>query len=251
MKSTKSSSAAVAGDSLVSIPYLTCGDACAWLRSLPDGTIDCIVTDPAYESLEKHRAKGTTTRLKVSKASSNEWFPIFWNDRFKDLFSEMYRVLAKDAHLYMYCDEETSEIVKPIGRAVGFTFWKSIIWDKQRIGMGYHYRNRTERILFFEKGKRRLNDLGISDLISHPSVRGKSYPTEKPPEVSEILIRNSTEPGEIIADMFMGSGSVGVAAIRAGRQFIGCDIKPSAMELTAQRIADAEAAMRGPNEDLC
>ena len=46
--------------------------------------------------------------------------------------------------------------------------------------MGYHYRSRYEFILFFEKGKRRLNDLGIADIIEAPRVHG-GYPTEKPP----------------------------------------------------------------------
>ena len=36
------------------------GDCIEWLRGLPDESVDLIVTDPAYESLEKHRAKGTT-----------------------------------------------------------------------------------------------------------------------------------------------------------------------------------------------
>lgn len=51
-------------------------DAVQWLRALPAESVDLVVTDPAYESLEKHRAIGTTTRLKHSKASSNDWFRV-------------------------------------------------------------------------------------------------------------------------------------------------------------------------------
>ena len=63
-------------------------DAVDWLRTLPDASIDLVVTDPPYESLEKHRKIGTTTRLKDSKASSNKWFEIFPNERFPELFDE-------------------------------------------------------------------------------------------------------------------------------------------------------------------
>ena len=42
---------------------MTC-DAVDWLRALPTASVDMVVTDPPYESLEKHRAVGTTTRLK-------------------------------------------------------------------------------------------------------------------------------------------------------------------------------------------
>ena len=64
-------------------------------------------------------------------------------------------------------------------RRPGFKFWKPLIWDKCTIGMGYHYRARYECILFFEKGKRKLNDLGIADIIEVPRIRG-GYPAEKP-----------------------------------------------------------------------
>src|SRR5918912_3630642 len=86
------------------------GDAVAWLHQLPAGSVDLVITDPPYESLEKHRAIGTTTRLKHSKASSNDWFSIFPNSRFPDLFRELYRVLRKNSHLYLFCDPETMRI---------------------------------------------------------------------------------------------------------------------------------------------
>jgi hypothetical protein len=52
-----------------------------WLRDRPSESIDLLITDPAYESLDKHRAVGTTPRLTHSKASSNDWFRIFPNAR--------------------------------------------------------------------------------------------------------------------------------------------------------------------------
>src|SRR5690348_7354564 len=106
------------------------GDAVAWLRTLPASSVDLVITDPPYESLEKHRAIGTTTRLKHSKASSNDWFSIFPNARFPELFAEVYRVLKKDTHFYLFCDPETMFVAKPLAEAAGFKFWKPLIWDK-------------------------------------------------------------------------------------------------------------------------
>jgi site-specific DNA-methyltransferase (adenine-specific) len=213
-------------------------DAVEWLRGLPDESIDLVVTDPPYESLEKHRAIGTTTRLKHSKSSSNDWFRIFPNARFPELFQEVYRVLARDRHFYLFSDAETMFVAKPIAEVAGFKFWKPLVWDKARLGMGYHYRSRYEFILFFEKGKRRLADLSIPDIIAHPRVHA-GYPTEKPAAVSEVLIRQSTVPGELVADPFIGSGSAGVAAVALGRRFVGTDIAPGAVALSAERIRAA------------
>lgn len=215
-------------------------DAIAWLRSLPDASVDCCVTDPAYESLEKHRAIGTTTRLKHSASSSNDWFAIFPNSRFPDLFAELYRVMRDDTHLYVMCDQETMFLIKPLGEAAGFRFWKPLVWDKVSIGMGYHYRARCEFVLFFEKGKRKLNDLGVADVITAPRVVG-GYATEKPVKLSTVLIEQSTEPGQLVIDPFTGSGSVGAAAVMAGRRFSGCDVAGEACSIALARLAQIEA----------
>lgn len=212
-------------------------DAVEWLRDLPDTSVDLIVTDPPYESLEKHRAIGTTTRLKHSKASSNDWFEIFPNARFEELFTELYRVLKKNRHFYLFCDQETMFVAKPIAEAVGFRFWKPLIWDKQKIGMGYHYRCRYELVLFFEKGKRKLNDLSIPDVIQVPRVYN-GYPAEKPVAVSETLIRQSTDVEELVIDPFMGSGSVGVASLALRRQFMGNDLCDEAVKVSKARLFD-------------
>ena len=210
-------------------------DAVNWLRELPAESVDLVVTDPAYESLEKHRAVGTTTRLKHSKSSSNNWFRVFPNDRFGELFAEVFRVLKPDTHFYLFCDAETMFVTKPEAERAGFKFWKPLVWDKRTIGMGYHYRARYEFILFFEKGKRRLNDLGVADIISEPRIH-RGYPAEKPVEVSKVLISQSSQPNDVVADPFMGSGSVGVAAVSLGRRFKGTDLNPEAVALSGQRL---------------
>jgi len=220
------------------VPFdLSAQDAVAWLRELPGESVDLVITDPAYESLEKHRAVGTTTRLKHSKASSNDWFKIFPNARFGELFREIHRVLRDDTHFYLLCDAETMFVAKPEAERVGFKFWKPLVWDKCTIGMGYHYRARYEFVLFFEKGKRRLNDLGFADIITVPRIRG-GYPAEKPPEVAEVLIRQSSKPGDVVVDPFMGAGCVGIAAGRVGRRFLGNDLNPEAVKIASHRLRE-------------
>lgn len=224
-------------------------DAIDWLQSLTDECIDLVITDPPYESLEKHRAVGTTTRLKDSKSSSNQWFNIFPNSRFPELFTEVYRVLKPNTHFYLFCDQETMFEAKPIGEKTGFKFWKPIVWDKEKIGMGYHYRARYEFILFFEKGKRKLNDLSIPDVLSVPRV-WKGYPTEKPADLSKILIQQSTQTNEIVIDPFYGSGSVGAAALSLTRDFLGSDISENAFQHTDTRLSKIEGVLKKKSQEL-
>lgn len=236
-------------------------DGFEWLESLPNESVDAIITDPPYESLEKHRARGTTTRLKESKKSKNKWFSVIPNTRLPALFQQCYRVMKPNTHLYLFCDSDTyralfvprvpasdtpdklysrEELVSfgtwTMGEAAGFTFWKPIMWDKTHIGMGYHYRSRHEYILFFEKGKRKLNDLGVADVINAKRIIN-GYPTEKPVSVNEVFVKQSTQPGELIIDPFFGSGSCGVAALQNGRRFAGSDISDDALALATTRLS--------------
>lgn len=217
-------------------------DAVACVKTLHDSSVDLIITDLPYESLEKYRSKGTTTRLKHSKASSNEWFEIFPNDRFAELFAEFYRVLKKNRHFYLFCNPETMFVAKPIAEDAGFRFWKPLVWDKKKIGMGYHYRARFEFILFFEKGKRKLNSLSVSDIIEVPRIF-RGYPAEKPVEVSEVLVLQSSYATETVFDPFMGSGSTGVAAVRHDRNFFGNDLCKEAVNIAEHRLK--ESASKG------
>lgn len=210
-------------------------DAVEWLSSLADNSIDLLITDPPYESLEKHRKIGTTTRLKNSKSSSNQWFDIFPNQRFQTLFEQAYRVLKPNSHFYLFCDQETMFYIKPIAELAGFKFWKPIVWDKVAIGMGYHYRARYEFILFFEKGKRKLANLSIPDVLEFKRVY-RGYPTEKPVPLLETLIEQSSVAGDVVADPFFGSGSTLVAAQRLQRQVWGNDISDAAHQHLRSRI---------------
>lgn len=270
-------------------------DAVAMLKTLGDESVDLAVFDPAYESLEKHRSRGTKTRLANSDASSNEWFKIFSDSRYPELMHELYRVMKPASHIYIFCDETTADVLKPIAREHGFWVWKSLIWVKTvkqpgslwamirnalkalnralslksirkavmgldvpgimsnltRTGMGYHWRASSERILFLEKrttrqswprlhptGKgRKLNDLGEKDVLYDAPVLGSdAYPTEKPVGLLMKLIANSSDEGEVVLDMFAGSGSTGEAAQSLGRHFLLSDISTKSMKAIRKRL---------------
>ena len=155
------------------------GDAFEWMRSMPAESVDLFLTDPPYQSLEKHRARGTTTRLKKSKGSSNEWFSVIGDDRMPELLREAYRVLRRDRHAYVFCDPDTLFVLRPAAQAAGFEFRRIIVWDKARAGMGYGYRRQTEFVIYLRKGNRQVADLGVPDLLRCPAIRN-GYPTEKP-----------------------------------------------------------------------
>ena len=60
----------------------------------------------------------------------------------------------------------------------------------------------------------------------------------------EWVISEATKPGETVVDLFMGSGSTGVACINTGRKFIGMELDPGYFEVAKRRIEDAQAQAR-------
>lgn len=252
------------------------GDAVTSLRGLSDDSVDCVVSDYAYESLEKHRARGTTTRLKESKKSSNPWFRVFPNRRLPELLDQICRILRPQRHAWMLCDDETADLVKTWAPIAGLYVWNTLIWFKTtpktppgewgppKIGLGYHGRRCTERIVMLEKrsvpfsgsplggfdllgqpnydgrplppGKgRKLRDLGMAEVIPCPSVVG-GFPTEKPVWLLRRLIEQSTQPGELVVDPFCGSGSTGEAALSCGRAVKLYDLDPNAVAIATARL---------------
>ena len=62
------------------------------------------------------------------------------------------------------------------------------------------------------------------------------HPTQKPVDLMEYLIKTYTNPGDVVLDNTMGSGSTGVAAVRCGREFIGIEMDSKYYEIAKERI---------------
>jgi site-specific DNA-methyltransferase (adenine-specific) len=205
------------------------GDALRIINSIEDESIDLVITDPPYASLEKHRAIGTTTRLK------DNWFPVVQNNYLVEVVSELYRILKNNTHCYIMSDQETHYVIRDAAIKAGFTWKKFLVWDKQCIGMGYSWRAKHEVVCYLEKGKRKLNNLSMSDVLSHKRVHN-GYPTEKPVSLFNDLVINSSNEGELVFDPFTGSGSSMEAALSSNRIVVGVDINKSQCEAIELRL---------------
>jgi site-specific DNA-methyltransferase (adenine-specific) len=68
-------------------------------------------------------------------------------------------------------------------------------------------------------------------------IHGK-HPTQKPVALITRCLRATTDPGDLVFDPFAGSGSTGVAAVKLGRRFIGCEQDRNYASLAARRVND-------------
>ena len=86
----------------------------------------------------------------------------------------------------------------------------------------------------------------ISLLNSQSEERKRiKYPTQKPEELIERIIKASSGPGDIVFDCFMGSGTTQAVAMKLGRRFIGADINLGAVEITTKRLLEDVVDIQG------
>lgn len=76
------------------------------------------------------------------------------------------------------------------------------------------------------------------------------HPTQKPVDLLAYLVRTYTNPGDLVLDFTMGSGTTGVAALQTSRRFVGCEISPDYFTIAHRRIEDAARAAAGLPKQL-
>lgn len=81
-----------------------------------------------------------------------------------------------------------------------------------------------------------VDDAWLMPFIAAPSHERTGYPTQKPIIVLERIVRALSNPGDLMLDCFVGSGTAVVAAQKLGRRWIGCDINKGAIQTTAKRL---------------
>jgi site-specific DNA-methyltransferase (adenine-specific) len=225
-------------------------DCIEFLRDLPDGSVDLIVTDPAYSGMNQHMRFGHGRIVGHYGSSDNErWFHEFSDDpdTYRVFLGECRRVLRRDRHVYIMFDSFSMLSLGALVRDF-FDVKCVVVWDKVHLGMGHYFRRRHEQIVFASKGRRKLVRRDLPDVWAVPRIHRAAYPTQKPVRLFELMIEASAEPGFVVCDPFCGSGSAGVAALRLGCDFIGADIDPRAVELSRNRLATLTATGQDPLE---
>ena len=133
-----------------------------------------------------------------------------------------------------------------VAQNCGFHFIKSLIWNKGNKIMGQCYMSQFEYILFFRKGKhKKINNCGTSDILDIPNKKSKDkngynlHDTEKPIELMKILVKNSSNEGDLIYEPFMGIGSTVLACKELNRNYIATELDVNYFEIAKNRIEES------------
>ena len=231
--------------------------------------------DSKADYKKKIELKGEKVENDRTAFEEKQYTDIWTNDEYLQFMYErlvlMRELLAKDGSIYLHCDPTMSHYLKLIMDEV-FTigqFQNEIVWAYRTGGVGktswprkhdvllfysksseYTHKALQERI-YYEKPffneqvddeGRYFADVYIRDTwddikpIINVSKERLDYPTQKPEALIERIIKASSNPGDLVFDCFMGSGTTQAVAIKLGRRFIGADINLGAVEMTTKRL---------------
>lgn len=237
------------------------GDCLTLLRSLPDASVDALITDPPYNSGGRtagERAKSTVEKYVVS--GSGKIRDDFAHDN-KDQrafalwaslwLGECHRVLKPGAPVLLFADWRQLPLMTDVLQCGGFV-WRGIAaWDKGtgcRPTMG-RFAHQCEFVAWGSKGDMPRDRRGVRTLpgVFQHTVRqaDKHHMTGKPTPLMCDLVR-IVEHGDgdhvpVVLDPFAGSGTTGVAAIKAGYRFVGAELIPYYAGVSRARLDEAEA----------
>jgi len=213
------------------------------LRQIKTGSVQAIITDPPYfQGLTQNGTRGDFADLEITKP--------FW----KALAREINRVLKPEGEFYIFMDWRGYAFYYPIF-AEYLPVKNLIVWDKGA-GPGSFYSYTHEFILYGTKntGLRRggsnvWRENGFS--VGAAGTDGdKIHPAQKPVAIIERCLLDSTQEGDLVVDLFGGSCTTGVAAIRNNRRFICFEVKESTYDKAQRRIAlEKEKAAQGDKTD--
>lgn len=216
------------------------GDCLELMKTIPDNSIDMVLTDPPYGmAFQSNYRKEKYSKIKND--SSVEWL-----DEFS---SEAYRVAADNTAHYVFCSYHHIDKFK-FSLEKYFKIKNILVWEKNNTSMGDlkgDFAPKIEFIIFLQKGRKLINGKRDPNIFKFKRTGNKYHPTEKPVDLLEYLLSKFSSENDSVLDPFMGSGSTGVACKNLSRKFIGIEMDSNYFAIAKDRI---DSIMNPSHKDL-
>lgn len=209
------------------------------MATVPDNSIDLIVTDPPYLISYK------TNHRKMREGGEHKFSTVIANDSnpglIKQYIKECHRVLKDNTAMYMFCSFDKVDFFKSEIEKY-FDVKNIIIWRKNNHTAGdleAQFGKQYEMIILANKGRRPFNGERLTDVWDFKKISPDKlvHQNQKPVELIKRCILKHSDKGDIVFDGFMGSGTTAIAAIDTERHFLGAEIDDYYFNVAQSRIA--------------
>lgn len=213
--------------------YIDNIDCLEGLAEIPDNSVDLIVTDPPYMINNYSSMKG-----KIDPWA--DWCnAAYWYTKW---MQEAKRVLKDSGAMWTFLNWRSMVTFQKAACNIDWLPESLLVWDKGWMGPGGQkgLRPSYELVMLFAKPSFKIPNRGLADIqqFKWSSVKPHGHPAEKPEALIRWLIEQSSGPGAVVLDTFMGSGTTAVACLRTGRNFIGFEMNPEFHAIAQGRIAE-------------
>ena len=224
------------------------GDAIEFLSNLESNSVDLCVTDPPYRTISGgHNSELCKGHYRPGGILSKNDGKIFEHNDVdhREWMHQVYRVLKPNTDFYCMTNVLNLFDLKEIAESVGFRVHNLLVWRKPNCTPSRWYMKNCEFTLYLYKGKARpINNPGSQMVHEFKNpVGNKLHPTEKPVDLMEFYVANSSKPKDLVLDPFMGAGATGVACMNLDRAFLGCEIDPKYYTIAKERIENGKSTI--------
>lgn len=232
------------------------GDCVDVLRGIPGDSVDLLLTDPPYNLGLFMQDRATNLKqMRGNYFGAAGWDNLTaddWTESMDAFFEEASRVVRTSGAMIVFMAVIKLETLIQLAQKHGFYYKTTGSWHKLNPmprNMNLHFINSTESWVYFVNDARTgtFNNEGraLHDFyetsVTPKSERGfGKHPTQKPIELMNYFVRTLSNPGDLVLDPFMGSGSTGVSAIRLGRKFFGIELNEDYFDMSAKRLEAEE-----------
>jgi len=203
--------------------------------------VDLIITDPPYKTTKRGNSGNTGGMLKDDNFIKGNGGFANNNVNQKEWLNKCFKVLKDDCHIYIMTNNKNlSQTLIDITQE-GFKIFKTLVWAKDNCITNMWYMDSHEYIIFARKGKaKKINNCGDRSVLNIPNTKKKLHPSQKPIDLFEKLLLNSSNENDIVLDPFMGVGTIPIACKNNNRNFIGIELDDNYFKIAEQRIKESE-----------
>ena len=225
------------------------------MKSIGDNTIDLIITDPPYNLGNFMKDRDTNLKkMRDNFFGDAGWDNMDfseWSESMEQFFGSAARVMKKGGSIIVFMAIIKVETVIKLAEKYGFYYKTTGIWHKKNPmprNMNLHFVNSTEAWIYFTYKTRTgtfnnngavLHDFVETSVTPNGERKYGKHPTQKPESLMRHFVDVLSNVDDNILDPFMGSGTTGVAAKKAGRNFIGIELSKEYFDMASQRIQQA------------
>jgi len=247
------------------------GDCVEMLGQLEPDSIDMCFADPPYNlQLQDDLYRPNRTKVDAVTDDWDQFESMQAYDRFTEAWmSQVRRVLKPNGTLWVIGSYHNIYRVGTVLMDLGFWILNDIVWVKSNPMpnfRGVRFTNATETLIWavrdrerkdytfnyehmkqYNDGKQMRSDWFIRDSVCNSSERlrdengDKLHSTQKPESILRMVVEASTEPGDLVLDPFVGSGTTAAVCKKLGRRCLGIDIDEGYVQIARERLEDVDA----------